>query len=160
MGCDIHGYIEVKSEWWDGYQDFADLHLNRNYAIFALLAGVRDYEEWGAVIKPKGFPLDSDNYDYWLWIAEDSESGCCTLENAEKWVAQKHSIWHPNDEKKIRVSSPDWHTASWLSKEELQKVINRYEELVSEQYKLYQYYAILAVLQAIPDSRFLFWFDD
>jgi hypothetical protein len=77
MGCDIHMYVEYKKEmpikgvqqqkWVSGdyfkhnpykgidYDDEffrIELYGNRNYALFATLAGVRDYSE------PKGMPDD------------------------------------------------------------------------------------------------------
>jgi len=49
MGCDIHAYVETKNataledaEW----SYLCDYHFVRNYALFALMAGVRRYSSW------------------------------------------------------------------------------------------------------------------
>lgn len=57
MGCDIHGFIEVKinGQWIA----FDKLDINRNYLLFAKIAGVRDRS--GQVIpiaQPRGLPSD------------------------------------------------------------------------------------------------------
>jgi len=68
MGCDIHLYVErhqegrwqalanpeePEAEWyhnwlWDG----------RNYRLFAILADVRNYEDWQPLSDPRGLPED------------------------------------------------------------------------------------------------------
>src|ERR1700733_133960 len=76
MGCDIHMYTEVlksvnsKNVWVnvDNYRpdpyepgkfNHVDLHGHRNYALFTILAGVRDYSEATIpVSNPKGLPED------------------------------------------------------------------------------------------------------
>lgn len=72
MGCDIHLYVEKKKngKWVsaqglvkdeDGNLDvpYPDILFDdRNYELFAFLAGVRDY--WGnQYFKPKGFPKNA-----------------------------------------------------------------------------------------------------
>lgn len=58
MGCDIHGWVEVKDgEKWVAVKELKD--GQRNYERFALLAGVRErdyYNKNGAA--PKGIPVD------------------------------------------------------------------------------------------------------
>jgi hypothetical protein len=76
MGCDIHMYTEVlrtindKPTWVnvDNYRpdpyesgkfEHTDLHGERNYTLFSVLAGVRDYSEKTVPISPpKGLPDD------------------------------------------------------------------------------------------------------
>ncbi len=77
MGCDIHLYVEhkVEGEWksadkwtpdddaesgrrvWVAYDDryFHD----RNYSLFAVLAGVRNYAELNTIAEPRGLPCDA-----------------------------------------------------------------------------------------------------
>jgi hypothetical protein len=84
MGCDIHTYIEKKKDGkWIPAQGFMqtgddddelpdvpiyDTFFERNYALFGLLAGVRNSNiVW---FKPKGFPKDASKevkaqFDYW-----------------------------------------------------------------------------------------------
>lgn len=85
MGCDIHMYVEYqksvcdKIKWINGdyfkpnpyFKQFEDeeqfsrmeLHGNRNYTLFATLAGVRD--NTGKIVpvaEPKGIPEDASEY--------------------------------------------------------------------------------------------------
>lgn len=56
MGCDIHGWVEVKV----GNKYVATKQLvdrERNYKRFAALAGVRDYDG-SSKAEPKGVPTD------------------------------------------------------------------------------------------------------
>jgi len=57
MGCDIHAHFElkIKGEWkYYGEGDF-----DRNYLMFAKLAGVRDrHDEIDKIDKPRGLPED------------------------------------------------------------------------------------------------------
>lgn len=56
MGCDIHLHIEVKlSGKWEhwGAPD-----INRNYALFALMADVRNDGTIKPICQPKGLPKD------------------------------------------------------------------------------------------------------
>lgn len=62
MGCDIHGYIEYqpyshKPETW---YLFAHPFLRRDYALFSLLAGVRNSQEVKPIAEPRGFPENAD----------------------------------------------------------------------------------------------------
>lgn len=77
MGCDIHGWIERKTETGD-WRRVLQLCAGRHYALFGGLAGVRcpEYE----IIAPKGTPPDADtrenDYDLgdhsysWLTLKE------------------------------------------------------------------------------------------
>lgn len=85
MGCDIHMYVEYKKtiekkpRWINGdYFKFnphfeylgdeskyerMELHGNRNYGLFATLAGVRDYTNTMIPVSdPKGVPEDASEY--------------------------------------------------------------------------------------------------
>lgn len=61
MGCDIHMYVErrgpegwehVSPEQWGGFHD-------RNYELFAWLAGVRNYHGQTPLDDPRGVPQDA-----------------------------------------------------------------------------------------------------
>jgi hypothetical protein len=66
MGCDIHFYREkredgkwVTADEWnaDGYVDWEKRFTDRNYNLFAILAGVRVREEPPYQFEPRGLPL-------------------------------------------------------------------------------------------------------
>ena len=68
MGCDIHLYIEYKSKKteFDGYnpgwQSYGNrINPGRNYAMFALMADVRNYgdNKLPVLVKRRGMPDDA-----------------------------------------------------------------------------------------------------
>ncbi len=70
MGCDIHFHSEVKRK--GVWQHHSEANIERNYALFAKMAGVRNYweDKIKPISKPKGIPedateltrLDADRY--------------------------------------------------------------------------------------------------
>ena len=154
MGCDIHGYIEIKTG--GSWREYAKLSLPRDYYVFSNMAGVR-----GNVppkIKPKGLPQDCVCEDFWMFVSDEEEDNCyyVTRESAQKLVDSKRSSY--KDENKSWVSNPDWHTPSWLSYKEYKSIII---ELKNEYSDLSEWEAVLAILKQFKDrGRFTFWFDN
>ena len=96
MGCDIHGYIEIKiGNTWVAYKE---LDVRRDYRLFAILANVRNYEEFNIkpISEPRGLPLDvsvlakasSDGWDSdghsHSWIS------CAEIEDIAQWLNKTH----------------------------------------------------------------------
>lgn len=57
MGCDIHAHIEYRwrdddTAWWY----FAEVKIDRNYEIFAHMAGVRNQEDIEVLVPARGMP--------------------------------------------------------------------------------------------------------
>ena len=76
MGCDIHAHIEVKFKDNEEWQHLANPRVERNYNLFALMAGVRNYDEIVPISDPKGLPKDITDitkisYNYWDLDAHD-----------------------------------------------------------------------------------------
>lgn len=158
MGCDIHAYIEYTNS--DGYvRCFAPVHIGRDYTLFGYLAGVRGNPP--GALKPKGIP---DKLSFW---AEDAYclhvnnanaakdySGWVTRESADDWVKKGYSVYIGED--KTRVSSSDWHSSSWTTTKELEKIYKRH--------KTNMLVAIIATMKALDKagnkSRLTFWFDN
>lgn len=73
MGCDIHVYIEF-DEYADDpppfWQCWGEIHPDRHYSIFGLLAGVRGGE---AVYKPRGLPDAVSCHTRWAWQDGDGD---------------------------------------------------------------------------------------
>lgn len=87
MGCDIHMCVEYRpnsEEKWRSGDYFhsndptkpltgrrrVDLYNDRDYELFAVLAGVRGYREEGCIDDPRGLPDDvtdyvRESYEYW-----------------------------------------------------------------------------------------------
>jgi len=56
MGSDIHAFIEIKDSgvWLPAISE----EIDRDYTVFALMAGVRNGEELTPISPPKGWPMD------------------------------------------------------------------------------------------------------
>lgn len=55
MGCDIHAFVEVKTDRWN-YVD--DLELYRSYGLFGFLADIRNYSCVPPITNTRGLPPD------------------------------------------------------------------------------------------------------
>ena len=78
MGCDIHLHQEVKinGKWLH----YSNPSIDRNYRLFAILAGVRNHYEITPINSPRGIPED---------IAESTKFDC-----DEVWGCDGHSHSH------------------------------------------------------------------
>ena len=166
MGCDIHAFVDFNKPGEDLCQCLSEeLNFDRDYAVFAKLAGVRNYgEEITPISEPRGLPAhvswsvsSSDN----LYVVEKdtNDSGTCTREQAERWVASGISKW-------VRegvVSNPDHHSYSWISLSEFERAISELSSIIK--YKLsVEYLAVLSAMKTIAEQgyevRLVFWFDN
>ena len=62
MGCDIHGWVEIKEYQWTNYWSTAisvSAIVGRNYDMFALLFGVRNDAHFVPVAEDRGIPDDA-----------------------------------------------------------------------------------------------------
>jgi hypothetical protein len=174
MGCDIHCYVEYRpvskpDKWSERWQSFGTrINPGRNYSIFGALAGVRDEAQSHPPVR--GLPDDagySAADDYWLWIADTEDEGCCSRENADRYHAHgaryrsrvgEDIVINPPTQPQW-VEHPDWHTASWVTPDEWRAAIdqNRYGGAV-------KYVALLAAMRSLEaqgqEVRMVFWFDN
>lgn len=152
MGCDIHLYIEYRSKKVehdgvkDSWLDFGGrINPGRNYALFALMAGVRDYtNKIQLMVPPRGMPEDpayTSRNDNQIYISENEFSGerTVTMERAKGWVERGNSQFifgkSGDQDKPIWVTDPDAHTHSWLTTGEFETIFNKYLELESGWHK-------------------------
>lgn len=60
MGTDIYAFVEAQEIWSDQhYWKKAEIQLERDYYLFGLMAGERDYEK--PLFEPKGLPANVNN---------------------------------------------------------------------------------------------------
>lgn len=132
MGCDIHLHAEklVDGKWVHivpptGVDSFGDdfgytprWYRGRNYELFAVLAGVRNYGDITPIAEPRGIPGDISEetfQDFTLRVDDDKEDagedGYCSAAQAASW---KSEFLRPGV-----IAGPDWHSASWFSVAEL-----------------------------------------
>ena len=92
MGCDIHGWIEIKPypktspEHWESVVDIGHI-VGRNYDMFGLLFGVRNYPNYQSIAEMRGIPsYDKNQKD------KDGESDYrpYALRELEKWNGDAH----------------------------------------------------------------------
>lgn len=93
MGCDIHAHVEVKvSGKWEHYSAPV---VDRNYRLFARMAGVRSNGDEEPVAEPRGIPDDISlitrmDYEHWgrdahtpSWLKASEVAECG--EYGERW---------------------------------------------------------------------------
>ena len=172
MGCDVHAFIEYDCNT-EFPQDVGEIHLGRNYLMFAFLAGVRAFNGIKPIIPPKGVPDKLGYYtrlEYYLFVDEKIEetnwdSRSVNLRDANRWTQDKISTDHVENGRRY-ISHPDWHTPTWFSADEFEQVIKAVEAYLKtdsdyEEAKVSPiYYGVLAMLRALPDSRIIMWWDN
>jgi hypothetical protein len=68
MGCDIHAMIEAKyryrrlADCWS-WQGCGEIHISRNYRLFAKIAGVRNYDNIAPIAEPRFSDITSETCD-------------------------------------------------------------------------------------------------
>jgi hypothetical protein len=171
MGCDIHAYIEKVETFNDGCKHatcWARLSLQRDYTLFALLAGVRYHPRAHGFSagKTKGLPPDVLSYrvkeDAFLRIVdgEREDERTCTRADVESWPRYDNlCLPHPyyGDHSDQYVMHPDWHSHSWMTVAELEQAQRHYSSP--------DLFAVLGAMRALngdePErSRLVFWFDN
>lgn len=178
MGADIHAYVEYELFSTEQGPYWANLTSNfgsRNYYLFGLLAEVRG--DGPALFKPRGIPegrLGWETSDaYWTRVSDKyaDHDGFTSNENAERWVREGYSVAEKNEDGSlIRVSGPDWHSHSWLTAEELGKVLDHYAANVQSVWvdqkpeAPVEWRALLAAMREFENAgkavRVVFWFDN
>jgi|SRR5882672_1565310 len=135
MGCDIHLYAEIKQDgkwvsadkwsadpWDDGDAQCVEIKWNdrlyngRNYALFGVLAGVRDRSQL-LISRPRGLPKDislevrkrSDDYGSdghshsWLTLAELLAYDWSECERIEGWRQALSKLQKLGDPNAVRI---------------------------------------------------------
>lgn len=64
MGCDIHGWVEINpykdDPWWSPCIEINSI-LGRNYDMFGLLFGVRNYATFNPIAENRGIPKNASS---------------------------------------------------------------------------------------------------
>ena len=173
MGCDIHACIEYSpkkgrasadgSKYWFSFATIN--HIRRDYLLFGVLAGVRsDFEP---VVPRRGVPEDANwglLEEYTLRVVEDAKDKNheCTKEEAGRWGNK----WFDADHS--RVINPDWHSASWVDAEELERALLAYTEYgdtsgsptVEAPRDMLAILSAMHILSQDNEVRLVFWFDN
>ena len=136
MGCDIHPYLEFSNPDAETFCLSGEISLGRCYTLFNIMAGVRGFDH--PLFIPRGIPHTPKisrkvESNYYLYIADPtpSQDGCGSYrrdrtidpKEASKLVNENKALYYDN---KRYITDPTWHTASWLSKNELIQVRKKY----------------------------------
>ncbi len=144
MGCDIHIHIEVKfaGQW----HHYSQLQGNRNYQLFAKMAGVRNSDEFYVepLSPPKGLPVDITfltDYDNKHW---GSDAHSHSYLNAEE-IAQLAEWTRSPDRTRRFDDNPFWldRYFGYLYRQGFEDFAKNPEEF-----------------PGLEDLRFVFWFDN
>lgn len=169
MGCDIHLYVEYSREG-QYYANFGGcFNPGRNYWLFGLLSkGVRC--EFLESLIAKGLP---ENLAYitrqdsrLLLLSDDNQAeeweGWCSKSDAEEYVKHGEKLL-VKDGKPFAVTHPDWHSHSWVTVDEFEKVLFHYNKMTEATIEP-EYEAILAASKCLIDFgyivRIVYWFDN
>lgn len=100
MGCDIHAVIERRQATYGDRHEWlnsGDPDIGRNYEMFAVLAGVRNYDGIAPITEPRGLPSFKgwerfSDGEKWLSFHSWSDKPCREMvEWAERYDSDGHS---------------------------------------------------------------------
>lgn len=127
MGCDIHGVVQMRYSKDGKYGTDGPIEDSRNYAVFSVLADVRNGYDITPISPPRGVPADFDGDEgelgdhsfSWVTLTEvlewphwDTEGAfpgttlrqnCGTFIAWIEWLALRHWIWLRNDPEAVRI---------------------------------------------------------
>ena len=133
MGCDIHAMIERRHSKYYFWINAGDPGLHRDYALFAVLAGVRDWGVFTPISGPRGVPSDvCEPMEDWA-----EQSGC----HSASWLSLAEL-------KAARHSSPE------IKKEEFALSLAHFDSLIAEMVRAKR------DGQTDEDVRLVFFFED
>jgi hypothetical protein len=146
MGCDIHLHIEVLlNGTWEHY---AAPRVKCWYALFGVMAGVRDTEQV-PISAPKGFPRDASaltrviREDYGIDGHTDSWLDHEEIMRLEDWLAEQQRI--------DKLPFPGY---------DLEAVILNTTMCGNRFTSYWRYNDVSYLPTGITDIRFVFWFDN
>lgn len=208
MGCDIHNHIEYlktingESKWICGdyfmvnpyYEegidneekpfDLVGFCNNRNYGLFSILAGVRNYSDNKPIAEPKGSPKDLSKEvkeDIEYWGVDGHSHSYFTLKELLDYQKQQPQLKRSGfispenakalDEKGIEpecwcqfTTENNWVWREWTTRDDsLDHLIAEIKKRADELYIIYDFLWEQNPEEAYKQSdkiRLVFWFDN
>lgn len=177
MGCDIHAFIEYKSNQVDiNFNSFTDGEINipRDYKIFSAIALGEGGIDDDVLFKTRGLPLNCSSAARELFF-DDAEAV-----KKDSSLGNENYLWNDEEElqdlvdvfgeviseeyiKRNRLPNVDFYGASWLNFNELLGALKHWNiqiENLSAEFR-----AVLATMQILSEKfeienvRLVFWFD-
>lgn len=123
MGCDVHAVVEYRrhdESWWAGQP----VWLPRNYALFSrLAAGVRGWHPRGLDLRnhPKDISAETVGVFTWFVTVGAPGPGVTTGTSVSRAYVEERRAggWNIREWNEDRVYSPDLHSFSWVTRQEL-----------------------------------------
>lgn len=190
MGLDIRAFIDVHPKLsvdsadrsdldlisQSSIQCFSEIYIERDSKLFALLAGVGHLgEEIKPLVLPRGLPTvyswrvqyaytvtAISDKDWTLGHGESSYPKYCKRSEAEEWIRNGESK-HLN-KALSEILDPDAHTFSWITREELEQIRDKYKGLEDHFWHSLEILdAVIALMKVLDNgqvgrARFVFWF--
>lgn len=197
MGCDIHLTLEIKRkklyDWeekrnikptWQ-HSSIINSFSSRIYGIFAVLAGVRNYNNLNVIVPNRGFPEDATLYTnelYYLRIYHKDGEVPDFLQDC-RYISQKDANNYVDkcnaniiiktygkganaDEIKY-IEDIDYHHANWCTTQEMEECFKAIfvDENGNLEGDYIEWKVLLAVMKAYEESgeyecRAVYWFDN
>jgi hypothetical protein len=154
MGCDIHLHTEIKVNGvWHHY---SQPRINRSYALFSKLAGVRAVEDVTPIVEPRGLPPDLSfttqlDYAYAEQCYPPHDESWLTgeeLEDVLNWLTAR------KEEERKRLGAAG-QEVEWFDAHH-----HMFGYLFGNGWKLYPDERGSAYPAEIEDVRAVFWFDN
>lgn len=203
MGCDIHIYVErkIRGKWCD-CDYFVKNHSSiyssefirietlgdRNYALFATLANVRNYGGADYICEPKGFPDDASEYvksEYENWLGDAHSCSYLTLKELIDFQKEKHPLKRrgmisPEAQKQLDecgilpdtwcqgTNQPGYEFREWEEDVDiLAHIVNDLKKRADEFNMIYSFawdsnneMTRISAYKAADDIRIVFWFNN
>ena len=167
MGCDIHPWLEVcKSKKWSFVKV---VELGRNYDMFGIIAGVRNYVNAIPISEPKGLPNDVSNK-----ITEES-NGWNYDGHSHSWLNWKEirdydwkQVFHDGRESAVskQTGEPLWKS-SYSNKDHVSEDIEfKFLDVVAQDCLSNDYIELFNEMEDLShrygseNVRIVFWFDN
>ena len=173
MGCDIHGFLEIVTDY--KYADCVHgIPDDRSYDMFGLLAGVRNYADCKPISETRGLP------EKLSWQAKESLEKWGLDAHSKSWLTVKDFKNHDWELESTdgRISTIDKETGKELSKSsythlmddpeevkkrnvELKYLTRKAKDLIPFAWKCFiDYMKALAEKYGDENVRIVFWFDN
>ncbi len=149
MGCDIHLHVEIKLKNNDSWHHYNHPKIDRWYKLFAKIANVRNYDEYGPIepiSQPKGFPHDASlttKFDY------------------DEWDCDAHSASWLNSEEIKQLAV--WYRENTDNKKDFHGFEGQFGYLFGSTFEYFLKYKDDpngGYPEGLEDVRFVFWFDN
>jgi hypothetical protein len=116
MGCDIHMHVEKNDGDGVWFEDHAPAYDDRDYAVFAWLAGVRNRHDSEVLSVPRGLPIDASETVRAEFAENGGHNASFFTVNELNAAGRKPVRYHGSIEEKLYLqwrASGDHFPESW-----------------------------------------------